>query len=137
MRVSVILKLCIIGALTHGNNLFMVPITEVIVEGVPPRTWAHFLRTSCRCVYVSPPALRRLAVSASHAPRVVKRVRGLAFVDVGWEVELRDQISPFSAVRVQAPWFRVGRHPSPQIDAPLTTNVVGDIEDKEGGTKKP
>lgn len=114
---------------TKVRHLPPVPVTEVVIKGIAPRTRSHLLCASSHGVYVGPSTFWCLAIRSGHPFDEIEREIRLTRGDVGGEVKFRYKKCDYLAGMRQMNVRGIPRHALPKVLVPLTCDVVRDVDD--------
>ena len=110
--------------LTQLGYMFPIPIPEVVIKGISPRSWAHFLHTRCYWIDICPATFRGFTVSASNMWGKIERIGNLAMRCVSQEVEFRNKKLDGHLVMQKVIVAREFDHPLPEVLALLASNII-------------
>jgi hypothetical protein len=77
--------------LTEGDDLLVIPVVKMIVQGIPAEPWTHLLRASSEKVRISPAALGGFAVCLANIVCEVERELQVTGFNVGGKMKLGNE----------------------------------------------
>ena len=120
MRISMIRKLH-----THRCCLLPVSVTEMVVQCIASMPRSHFGSTHGNRIDPWPSTFGGFSIGSTNKAVEVEWEDGLACHDMGRKMKFRDEkVEWFSAGVINVHPVGIGFHPLPDIDAPLTSNIV-------------
>lgn len=102
----------------------MVPVIEVVVNCLSARCRTHHLCLRRQWVYIWPASLWSFSIGATNSASEIERKRGLTWRNMCRQVEFGYQKRYMLPRQVDVKIFRKCHHAFPQVNMPLTNNVI-------------
>jgi hypothetical protein len=112
----------------YPKIFLVIPVVEVIGEGVASSTRNHLLGAACERVRVCPTPLGRLAIGLGDKGSEVEGEEDIACLDVRGQVEFGNEPTIISLRSLQAELQSVLGKALPDVLVPLGHNVIRDVE---------
>ena len=120
--------------LTHPHNLFPIPISEMILNSILPRSGAHFTSAICKTIEVGPPTLRGLTICSTDILCVVEGKVPMTFLNMGWQMEFRNKELNVDFTEIDSPsCWECHLHPRPELLLILAADVICCFDTFNGG----
>jgi hypothetical protein len=117
--------------LTHCTDFLPIPIVKMVIQRVSPGTRSHFTSARRNGIYVSPPTLWSFTICPSNTLDEVERKVRLTFCYMGRQVKFRHEKGDEFLVMPDVILVREVRHACPEVLAPLTCNVIRDVQPQD------
>jgi hypothetical protein len=110
----------------------MIPVVKMVIQCITSQSWTHLLHASCQGIGVCSPTLWSLAVCLSNVRCKVEKELEITSLNMGRKAKFQDKEGKFfSAVNCKG-GVLVGKQLIPEIDMPLTHNIVRDKNGNSG-----